>query len=134
MRIGELAARAGVGVQTIRFYERRRLLPKARRRASGYRDYTAEAAEVVRFIKRFQESGFTLREIEGLLRLMSARELSAAQVRASCEAKIRLIDERIGSLRATRDRLSARLETCECRDGRTLCPGVRAAAAALEKT
>ncbi|MDQ3747166.1 MAG: heavy metal-responsive transcriptional regulator [Acidobacteriota bacterium] len=134
MRIGELAARAGVGVQTIRFYERRRLLPKARRLASGYRDYPAETAEVVRFIKRFQGSGFTLREIEGLLGLMSTRKISAAEVRARVEAKIRLIDEQIGSLQAMRDRLSASLAACDCRDGRTLCPGVRAAAAALEKS
>lgn len=134
MRIGELAVRAGVGVQTIRFYERRRLLRKPRRLSSGYRDYAADAVEVVRFIKRFQENGFTLREIENLLRLLSSRRLTAAEVREGVEAKVRHIDERIRSLQAIRDRLSARLETCDCRDGHTLCPGVRAVAAALDKT
>lgn len=133
MRIGELAVRVGVSVQTIRFYERQRLLRKPRRLSSGYRDYTADAVEVVRFIKRFQENGFTLREIESLLRLLSSRKLTAAEVRKGVEAKVSYIDEKIRSLQTIRDRLSSRLETCDCRDGRTLCPGVRAVAAALDK-
>ncbi len=63
MRIGQLAARSAVSVQTIRYYERRGLLNKPRRLSSGYRDYSPEGASIVAFIKRSQESGFTLKEI-----------------------------------------------------------------------
>jgi DNA-binding transcriptional MerR regulator len=66
MRAGELAAHAGVNIQTVRFYERRGILPKPSRTASGYRVYSAEALRLIRFIKRAQELGFTLDEIEDL--------------------------------------------------------------------
>jgi DNA-binding transcriptional MerR regulator len=69
LRIGEVAGRAGVNVQTLRFYERRGLLPEPPRRASGYREYAPESVRRVRFIKRAQELGFTLAEVEELLRL-----------------------------------------------------------------
>ncbi len=72
MRIGEVAAEAGVNVQTIRFYERRGLLKEPRRLSSGYRDYPAEVVKVVRFIKWTQNQGFTLQEIERLLRWLAA--------------------------------------------------------------
>jgi DNA-binding transcriptional MerR regulator len=77
MLIGEVAAQAGVNVQTIRFDERRGLLKKPRRLPSGYRDYPAEVVKVVRFIKRTQKQGFTLEEIERLLRRLATRSLSA---------------------------------------------------------
>jgi MerR family transcriptional regulator, copper efflux regulator len=105
MRIGEVAAQAGVKVQTIRFYERRGLLNKPHRLSSGYRDYPPEVVKVVRFIKRTQKQGFTLQEIEYLLKRLAARSLTAAEVRARFEAKIRRLDER--------------------RDGHSLCPGLR---------
>ncbi len=128
MRIGEVAAQAGVNVQTIRFYERRGLLRKPHRLSSGYRDYPAEAAQVVRFIKRIQEQGFTLREIERLLRLLATRSLTAAEARSGFEAKIRRLDEQIQYLQTMRDELSASLDACDCRDGQTLCPSLRAIA------
>jgi MerR family mercuric resistance operon transcriptional regulator len=128
MRIGEAAAQAGVNVQTIRFYERRGLLKKPRRLASGYRDYPAEVVKLIRFIKRTQKQGFTLQEIERLLRRLAARSLTAAEVRAGFEDKIRRLDEQIRDLQILRDELSANLENCECRDGHSLCPGLKAIA------
>jgi MerR family mercuric resistance operon transcriptional regulator len=128
MRIGEVAAHAGVNVQTIRFYERRGLLKKPRRLPSGYRDYPAEAVNLVRFIKRTQQQGFTLQEIEHLLRRLTARALTAAEVRAGFEAKIRSLDEQIRDLQTMRDELVASLDNCECRDGYSLCPGLKAIA------
>jgi MerR family transcriptional regulator, mercuric resistance operon regulatory protein len=128
MRIGEVAAEAGVNVQTIRFYERRGLLKKPRRLPSGYRDYPAGAVKVIRFIKRTQKQGFTLQEIERLLRRLAARSLTAADVRAGFEAKIRRLDEQIRDLQTLRDELSVSLENCECRDGHSLCPGLKAIA------
>jgi MerR family copper efflux transcriptional regulator len=67
MTIGQLARRAGVGVQTIRYYERRRLLPPASRRESGYREFPPAALGRLRFIRRARELGFTLAEIADLL-------------------------------------------------------------------
>jgi MerR family transcriptional regulator, mercuric resistance operon regulatory protein len=128
MRIGEVAAEVGVNVQTIRFYERRGLLKKPRRLPSGYRDYPAEVVKVIRFIKRTQNQGFTLQEIERLLRPLAAGSLTAAEVRDGFEAKIRRLDEQIRGLQTLRDELSANLENCECRDGHSLCPGLKAIA------
>lgn len=128
MRIGEIAAQAGVNVQTIRFYERRGLLKKPRRLPSGYRDYPADVVKVIGFIKRTQNQGFTLQEIERLLRRLAARSLTAAEVRAGFEARIRHLDEQIHDMQTLRDELSASLENCECRDGDSLCPGLKAIA------
>lgn len=125
MRISEVAAQAGVNVQTIRFYERRGLLKKPRRLSSGYRDYPAEVVKIVRFIKRTQKQGFTLQEIDYLLGRLAARSLTAVEVRAGFEAKIRYLEEQIRDLQTLRDKLSAGLENCECRDGLSLCPGLK---------
>jgi DNA-binding transcriptional MerR regulator len=67
MLIGQVAAAAAVNVQTLRYYERVGLLPRPARRASGYRTYTRDTVQRVRFIKRAQELGFTLGEIADLL-------------------------------------------------------------------
>ena len=80
MQTGEVAARAGVNIQTLRYYERRGLLGRPPRTASGYRRYSEDAVRIVRFVKRAQELGFTLDEAEQLLRLRrvsSARQSSA---------------------------------------------------------
>ncbi|MFI5113960.1 MAG: MerR family transcriptional regulator [Terriglobales bacterium] len=69
MRIGELAKQAGVSVQAVRFYERRRLLPVPRRTAAGYRQYKESDLEIVQTIKRMQRFGFTLREVRRVLQL-----------------------------------------------------------------
>ena len=69
MRIGELARQAGVSVQTVRYYERRRLLPVPRRTAAGYRQYKDSDLEIVQTIKRLQRFGFTLRETRRVLEL-----------------------------------------------------------------
>src|ERR1051325_4322339 len=117
MRIGELAARAGVNVQTIRFYERRGLLKPPKRLASSYRDYPPEALKIVQFIKRNQQSGFTLREIKGLLDLLATGSPDALNRRADIEKKIRDLDEQIRSLQLVRDELAACLQSCVCHDG-----------------
>jgi len=133
MRIGQLAAGAAVSVQTIRYYERRGLLKKPRRLSSGYRDYSPEGAAIVAFIKRSQESGFTLKEIGTILRLLSTHSLNAVEARARVENKVLQIDERIQSLELIRKKLSEGLKTCECRDGRSLCPNLKSVAASMEQ-
>ena len=69
LTIGQVAAAAGVNIQTIRYYERRGLLATPRRTASGYRQYTGDAVNRIRFIKHAQELGFSLKEIQELLAL-----------------------------------------------------------------
>lgn len=76
LTIGEVARQAGVGVETVRFYERQGLLEEPERRASGYRQYDEEAVAILRFIRRAKELGFTLREIKALLALRLADSAS----------------------------------------------------------
>jgi DNA-binding transcriptional MerR regulator len=109
------------------------LLKKARRLSSGYRDYSPEQATIVGFIRRAQNSRFTLREIAAILRLLSTHSLSAVEARSGVENKIREIDERIQSLQVIRNQLNENLKTCECADGRTLCPGLKSLAASMDQ-
>src|SRR2546422_2080942 len=99
-KIGEVAAKAGVNIQTLRYYERRGILQEPVRRPSGYREYQPETVQVVRFIKRAQELGFTLAEIEELLRLRHDRTATCAEVRRAATVKIEDIDRKLKSLRA----------------------------------
>jgi MerR family mercuric resistance operon transcriptional regulator len=112
LRIGEVAGRAGVNVQTLRFYERRGLLPEPPRRASGYREYAPESVRRVRFIKRAQELGFTLAEVEELLRLREDPRIPCREVRATAETKIADIEEKMRRLPAMRAALAALVESC----------------------
>jgi len=112
LRIGEVAGRAGVNVQTLRFYERRGLLPEPPRRTSGYREYAPESVRRVRFIKRAQELGFTLAEVEELLRLREDPRIPCREVRATAETKIAHIEEKMRRLRAMRAALAALVESC----------------------
>ena len=98
MKIGELAQRAGVNVQTVRYYERRGLLPEPDRRPSGYREYDADTLARLHFIKRAQELGFTLAEIRELLALRLDPHTPAAAVKARAEAKIADIDRKLHDL------------------------------------
>jgi DNA-binding transcriptional MerR regulator len=133
MRVGQLAAKTSISVQTIRYYERRGFLKKPRRLSSGYRDYSPEEATIIDFIKSAQNSGFTLKEIGTILRLLSTHSLNAVEARARVENKVREIDERIQSLQMIRNKLTESLETCECSDGRSLCPNLKSVAATMDQ-
>ena len=126
MRIGEVARQAGVNIQTIRFYERRGLLKEPHRRPSGYRDYSAAAIRRVQFIKSSQSVGFTLQEIQALIRLREQRVHSAEQVRAVGEAKIRAIDEKIHQLQTMRNELDLLLRNCNCGPRQPICGALEA--------
>jgi Cu(I)-responsive transcriptional regulator len=125
MRIGAAAARAGVNVQTLRYYERRGLLPRLPRRTSGYREFPDDAVRVVRFVKRAQDLGFTLDEIEELLRLRNDKRRDRARVRTVAATRVRDIDRRIAELQAMKQALSHLLHCCA--EGSTLeCPIIEA--------
>ena len=88
MKIGELARKAGCTAETVRYYERTGVLPRAPRKASGYRRYGADAVERLRFIRAAQTLGFTLAEIRELLSLRVQAGASCADVRARTQDKI----------------------------------------------
>ena len=125
IRTGEVAARAGVNIQTLRYYERRGLLKEPPRRPSGFRKYPEEAVRVVRFIKHAQELGFTLREIDELLRLRQDRDRTCAQVRRAAEAKIADIDFKLSRLAAVRSALDVLVQSCRNKRARQ-CPLIEA--------
>ena len=111
LRIGELARRGGVSIDTIRFYERRKLLPHAGRTSGGFRLYTPEAVERLRFIKQAQEMGFSLHEIGALVASGGAAECQ--RVRDLLRVKLNEMDERIGAMRKFRGTLEDHLAACE---------------------
>jgi Hg(II)-responsive transcriptional regulator len=126
MRIGEVASRAGVNVETLRYYERRGLLSEPERQPSGYRSYAEKSVRVVRFIKRAQELGFTLADVEELLRLAEGGPESCREVRELATAKIEDMDRRIATLRAMKRSLTALLKTCNRRGRNRECPLIEA--------
>lgn len=113
MLIGQIAAKAGVNIQTLRCYERRGPLPRVRRSASGYRKYEDAMVPLVRFIKNAQELGFSSREIGELIRLRETRSRSQLKVRRVAEQKIEAIARRISQLTAMRSDLIGLVEKCK---------------------
>ena len=112
MTIGKLAKASGVGVETIRFYERKGLIKRPSRQAGAYREYTADEAARIRFIKRAQELGFTLREVKELLEIQSKRRVTGAQVRGKAEEKIQEIQEKISDLKQMESSLRKLAKVC----------------------
>jgi MerR family transcriptional regulator, copper efflux regulator len=106
MTIGQVAKLAGVGVETIRFYEREGLLNKPERKQSGYRLFGADVVNRIRFIRRIQELGFSLKEIRELLFLRVDSRASAKEVKKRVDSKIDQIDGRIRDLKRVRTALS----------------------------
>lgn len=113
MRIGELAKRAGVNLQTVRYYERRGLLDDPRGRGDGYREYDAATLERIRFIKRAQELGFTLSEIGELLALRVDPDTTADEVKARAVDKIAEVESKLRDLERIRHALSHLAGQCK---------------------
>lgn len=122
MRTSQVAEQAGVNVQTLRYYERRGLLPEPPREESGYRVYDADAVRRVRFIKRAQELGFGLGEAESLLALAAGGPESCEAARELADAKVAELDERIADLLAMRDSLHWLAATCVRPRAERECP------------
>src|SRR4051794_31196805 len=98
LRIGELAARSGVSVDTVRYYERQRLLPSAARTGGGFRLFKPEAVERIRFIKHAQEIGLSLDEIKELMTVGGGAG-ECRRVRDLLRVKLAELDERIKAMR-----------------------------------
>lgn len=122
LRTAEVARQAGVNIETLRFYERKGILPEPPRRASGYREYPPETVERVRFIKRAQELGFSLREIQELLDLRQLTRAKAGRVRRVVEAKLGEIDHKIRDLEAMKQTLTELISACDGSGSISSCP------------
>lgn len=112
LQIGELATRAGVSIDAIRYYERRRLLPTASRTEGGFRLFPAETIERIRFIKQAQEMGLSLDEIKQLLSRHGGAD-ECQTVRDLLRAKLTKLDERMKQMRDFRRTLTHHLTACE---------------------
>lgn len=111
LQIGEVARRAAVSIDTIRYYERRKLLPRSPRSEGGFRLFSSETVRLVRFIKEAQEMGLSLGEIKELMTNGGAPQCK--RVRDLLRAKIADLDERMTKLRRFKRTLSQQLASCE---------------------
>jgi len=111
-RIGEVAAQAGVSVDTVRYYERRRFLPRASRTRSGFRVFTSETVERIRFIKQAQDIGLSLNEISELLSSEGSAD-ECRRVSNLLRKKLWELDERLKLMRDFRQTLAHYLAECE---------------------
>jgi Hg(II)-responsive transcriptional regulator len=122
MRIGEVAKSAGVRIDTLRYYERRGLIDEPERVGAGYRAYGADVPRVIRFIKRAQELGFTLAEVQELLALRDGAGGDRTAARGVAETKLAEIDEKIRALQAMRGALAHLVAQCRAHGTHLACP------------
>ena len=122
MKIGELAQRAGVGIDTVRYYEREGLLPEARRLASGYRAYDGDDVRRLRFVRRAKALGFTLHEIRELLALSDRREDDMGGLKAAASEKLADVNARLAELNRMREGLEALVASCPGHGALAQCP------------
>ncbi len=122
LTIGQVAERSGIGIETVRFYEREGLLAKPARTSSGYRQFEAEVITRLEFIQRAKELGFTLNEIKELLSLRVAPGTSCDEVRAKAEVKMADIESKIRTLRRMKKALLRLAQECGEKKGSSACP------------
>ena len=108
-----MAKRAGVNPQTLRYYERRGILPVPERTSGGYRDYPSWTVGLVRFVKHAQDLGYSLSDVEQLVQLADGGAASCAQARAITAARLADLDRRIADLRRMRDCLAGTGAVCQ---------------------
>lgn len=122
LTIGALADAAGVGRETVRFYERQGLVADPPRSGAGYRLYAPETVARLRFIRRAQQLGFTLSEISELLDLSAADPSACVAVEARARRKLADVEAKIADLRRIGDALSRLVERCAARQPTGDCP------------
>ena len=123
---GTAAARAGVNLETLRYYERRGLLPDAPRSRGNYRLYSEDSVRRIRFIKRAQELGFTLSEIKDLLTLTERVDAECSDVRQRALDKVRDVEQRMRDLRRIKRTLQELAAQCPGSSDLEDCPILRA--------
>ena len=115
--IGAIARQAGVNIETLRYYERQGVVAKPPRTGSNYRIYPQDTVRRIRFVKRAQELGFSLKEIKALLALRASRGSKCEDVRRQALRKIDEIEEKIRSLEAMKTVLGKLAEECASTQG-----------------
>ena len=122
LTIGALAKAADIGVETVRFYERKGLLPEPPRTQAGYRQYPPETVDRLRFIRRAQGLGFSLREIMELLNLRVDEIAACGPVEAQAREKLEQVAGKIAELRRIQSALRRLVRACEAREPTGECP------------
>lgn len=110
LKIGEVARRASIGVETLRFYERSGLLNRPARTEGGYRLYDSDVLKTLEFIKRAQTLGFTLEEIKRIIAESRAGQRPCAEVRETVRRRLAELDEQLAQIQRYRDALATTLE------------------------
>jgi MerR family mercuric resistance operon transcriptional regulator len=127
MTRGEVAEKAGVNPETLRYYEREGLIPSPPRSDGGFRLYDASYVDRLRFIQRAKDLGFTLTEIKGLLDLRVDETATCRDVKIRAQEKIEEVDAKIQDLKRIRDALQTLAEACDGEEGPTGdCPVLKA--------
>jgi len=120
--ISRLASEVGINLETVRFYEREGLLEKPPRNRVGYRQYPRDSTRRLRFIKRAQELGFSLKEIRELLALRASPPAICAEIRQFAEAKLAEVEGKIRTLESMKESLSKLVNSCPGRVPLSDCP------------
>lgn len=124
LKIGEVAGAAGVNVPTVRYYERRGIISEPPRTRSGYRQYDADVVDRIRFIRRAQDLGFTLEEIQDLLALRVDDPAACSSVEDVAHDKLSSVEAKIGELERLREALRSLIRSCEAREPTADCPAL----------
>jgi len=120
--IGQLAKSVGVNIETVRYYERRKLLMPTARKPSGYRLYGEDVARRLRFIKNAQALGFTLEEIAGLLNLRVDSEARCGDVQRRAQAKLAKVEAKLKDLESMARVLRSLIRSCKAGQPTDRCP------------
>ena len=122
LRSSEVAERSGIGLEALRFYERRGLVPEPPRAANGYREFPVETVARVRFIRRAQQIGFSLEEIAELLGLRVDADVDCEEVRGRAEAKLAEVEGKLRDLERIRTTLEELVGKCLDQSSSGECP------------
>lgn len=122
MKIGQLAQQAGVGIDTVRYYEREGLLPAPVRLASGYRAYRSADVERLRFVRRAKALGFSLAQVRDLLAISDDRASDMGPLKRVAEARLADVELRLQELGRIRDGLRALVDRCPGEGELRRCP------------
>ena len=122
MKIGELATKAGVSIDTVRYYEREGVLPTPKRHDSGYRRYSVDDVERLQFVRRAKALGFSLQEITELLSLSKRRGDDMISVRLAAESKLQDVNHKLDELTRIKHGLDSLLAACPGHGEISDCP------------
>jgi len=122
MNIGQLARQAGVPIDTVRYYERQRLIPEPVRSASGYRQYERDDVTRLNFIRRAKTLGFTLEEIGELMAISGHSSNDMKQMKTVAGKKLEVVEQRLAELARMRDALRGLIEACPGHGPVGACP------------